>query len=428
MRQLLALFTVLLAAFSSARGSDFEREPILYSAATPDNVISRLQQRLNEGKESLAFDPDKGYLPAVLKALKVPISSQTLVFSKTSLQRHRIGPRMPRALFFNDDVYVGHCQKGDVVEISAVDSKLGTVFYTLDQESSAKPTFTRQTDNCLQCHASSQTRGVPGHLVRSVFPDVHGMPILSAGTYRVDQTTPLERRWGGWYVTGQHGNQTHLGNFIVRGREVARPVDNASGMNLADLGERFPRSNYLSPHSDIVALMVLEHQAEAHNLLTRANFEGRAALHMEETLNREMKAAPGYQWDSTRVRIRSVADALVDYFLFREEAPLTDKIQGSSDFSREFARQGPRDRKGRSLRDLDLTRRLFRYPMSYLIYSPSFDALPDRVREQVWERLDAILSGKDNRKEYAHLSAEDRQAIREILADTRTGTPASWKK
>src|SRR5262249_46659298 len=153
----------------------------------------------------LEFADEFGYLPSVLKEFKIPVSSQMLVFSKTSLQRDRISPRTPRAIYFDDDVYVGFCRLGEVMEVSVADTKLGTVFYTLRQQPPAKPQFTRHTENCLSCHASRH-QGIPAHMVRSVFPDRDGNPILSGGSYRVDQTTPIKNRWGGWYVTGTHGN------------------------------------------------------------------------------------------------------------------------------------------------------------------------------------------------------------------------------
>jgi hypothetical protein len=418
---------VVLSLAGVVRAADYERPPLAYSSSTPDNVISKLEVKLAAGKAKLEYDPGMGYLPALLRELGVPVSSQTLVFSQTSLQRQRISPRTPRALYFSDDVYVGYCHHGEVLEISAADAKLGTVFYTLAQNRDQPPRFARQTDNCLLCHASSQTQSVPGHLLRSVFADAQGQPLLSEGTYRVDQTTPFEQRWGGWYVTGTHGKQTHLGNLIVRTPRVARPVENPDSQNVTDLGDRIEKAAYLSAHSDLVALMVLEHQTEAHNLLTRANFEGRLAVAMEESLNREMKLPPDHSWDSTGVRIRSVGEALLRYLLFSQEPPLTEKVCGTSNFAQEFSQRGPCDARGRSLRDFDLEKRLFRYPLSYLIYSPSFAALPDRVKEYVWQRLDEVLTGKDTSKPFAHLSPEDRQAIREILLATHPNVPASWR-
>ena len=425
-RQATILITLTLCLPTGA-ADDFEREPIRYSASTPDNVVSRLQKQLAAGKVKLTRDEKSGYLRSLLKELQVPVSSQMLVYSKTSLQRNRISPRTPRALYFSDDAYVGYCAGGEVLELSAVDPKLGTVFYTLEQDANEKPRLMRQTDRCTLCHSSSQTQGVVGHVVRSVFSDSSGYPILSAGTYRVDQTTAIEKRWGGWYVTGTHGKQTHLGNLIVRTRNVDLPVDNEAGLNVTDLGERFQRSAYLTGHSDIVALLVMEHQTDTQNYLTRANFDTRQALHAEQALNKEMSLPTSHRWKSTDSRIRSVGDDLLRALLFSEEAPLTGKVRGTSTFAADFGKRGPRDARGRSLRDFDLGKRLFRYPCSYLIYSPSFDALPAPVRDYVLERLGKVLTGADEGKDFDHLSAADRKAIREILVATKPNLPTSWR-
>ncbi len=410
------------------RADDFDREPINYATSQPDNCIERLKQRIDQGSATLKFDSQRGYLPSVLQELNVSTTTQMLVFSKTSLQRQRIAPETPRALYFNDDVYVGFCQAGEVLEISAVDPQLGTVFYTLEQENSDKPKFVRQTDSCLLCHGSSQSQGIPGNLVRSVFPDAGGFPILSSGSFRIDQTSPVEKRWGGWYVTGEHGTQKHLGNLIVRGKQEPEEIDNSQGHNVTDLSSRFDVSAYLTPHSDIVALMVLEHQTMAHNLLTQANFTTRQALHYQATLNRELHEPPEHRWASTLSRIKSVGEPLVKYLLFSGEARLQCPIKGTSGFAEHFARQGPRDSQGRSLRDLDLQTRLFKYPCSYLIYSPAFDALPADVRDFVLQRLWTILQGEDQSPDFAHLTAADRTAIRQILLGTKPNLPDYWRK
>lgn len=421
-----AVIVALLAPWGVVYADDFDREPINYATSRPDNCISKLQQRMDQGQVTLKFDGQRGYLRSVLDELKVPLSSQMLVFSKTSLQRQRIAPPTPRALYFNDDVYIGFCQEGEVVEVSAVDAQLGTVYYTLDQHEADKPKFVRQTDSCLLCHGSSQAQGVPGHLVRSVYPDSEGFPILSSGSFRIDQTSPIEKRWGGWYVTGQHGTQKHLGNLIVRGKQEPEEIDNSKGLNVTELGSRVDLSVYLTPHSDIVALMVLEHQTMAHNLLTQANFVTRQALHYEATLNRELNEPAGHRWDSTLSRIKSVGEPLVKYLLFCGEARLQSPIKGTSGFAEEFVEKGPRDPQGRSLRDLNLQTRLFKYPCSYLIYSPSFDALPADVRDYVLQRLWNVLKGVDTSPEFAHLSAADRTAIREILVATKANLPKYW--
>jgi hypothetical protein len=321
-------------------------------------------------------------------------------------------------LYFTDDVYIGFCQEGEVLEISAVDPQLGAVFYTLDQDATLAPRFRRQTDNCLICHGSSQTKEIPGHVVRSVFADASGLPVLSSGTYRVDQTTPLKNRWGGWYVTGTHGDQTHLGNLVVRGRHDHDEVDNSAGLNQTCLDGRFDTSKYLTPHSDIVALLVLEHQADAHNFITRANFLTRQAMHHQQSLNRELKEPADRVWDSTKSRIKSAGEPLVEYLLFSGEAQLTAPIRGTSGFAEQFAQRGPRDRQGRSLRDLNLQSRLFKYPCSHLVYSPSFAALPHEVKDYVLGRMHEVLRGQDESEKFKHLTAADRAAIREILEDT----------
>lgn len=420
------LLTVLFAVVpAGARGEDFDAEPIRYRAAAPSNPVSRLEERIREGGAPLEYEDQFGYLRSVLKGLKVPESSQTLVFSKTSLQRNRISPATPRALYFNDDVYLGYCDRGDVLEISVADEKLGTVFYTLDQRRVDRPQFVRQDDNCLLCHGSSSTHGVPGHVLRSVYTDEGGFPILSAGTYRTDHTSPIEKRRGGWYVTGQQGTQTHLGNVCYE-ENSREPKPDADGRNRVRLPEQVQASRYLTPHSDVVALMVLEHQAQAHNLITKASFETRLALHTEAQLNRELNEPADKRWGSTTSRIRSAGEALVKYLLFKGEAPLEGPVSGTSDFAREFAARGPQDPRGRSLRDFDLTTRMFKYPCSYLIYSPSFDALPEAMRAYVYDRLHAVLTGRDTSPDFAHLTAEDRRAILEILTATKNNLPAAW--
>jgi hypothetical protein len=424
--------TLVVGLYASVIGQaiaqDFEQEPILYSQSEPNNRVSRLIERVDAGKTGLAHEEHFGYLRSLLAELDVPISSQMLVFSKTSLQRHRIAPRTPRALYFTDDVYIGFCQQGDVLEISAADPQLGTVFYTLDQDGQQPLRFRRQTDNCLICHGSSQTKGIPGHLVRSVFSDAAGLPILSAGTYRIDHTSRLEKRWGGWYVSGTHGDQKHLGNLIIRERDVPNEVDNSAGLNVASLAGRFDTSHYLSANSDIVALLVLEHQAGAHNYITQANFLTQQAMHYQHALNRELKEPPEHLWDSVKSRIKNAGEPLVEYLLFSGEANLTAPIQGTSGFAEEFARRGPRDRQGRSLHDFDLQTRLFKYPCSYLVYSPSFAALPKEVKDYVLSRMREILAGQDQSGKFTHLSTADRRAIEEILQETlpawSTSTPS----
>jgi hypothetical protein len=425
MRWATLLATIVLAGVATARAEDaFEQPPIEYSRSQPDNGVAKLQSQIERGEVELPFDAKFGYLPALLDALRIPRQSQMLVFSKTSLQRDRISPRTPRAVYFNDEVYLGYCQSGEVMEISVADAQLGAVFYSIKQVPAARPALVRQTHTCLQCHASGQSDGSPDHMVRSVYVDSSGLPLLTEGSHRVDHTTPFENRWGGWYVTGTHGRQTHLGNLVIRGAVTQRPIDNAQGQNVSDLSPRFSTDNYLSGHSDIVALMVLEHQAFVHNLITRANFATRQALRYEAEVNRALGEPPDHRLAGTASRIKHAGEKLLKGLLFVDEAPLTAPVAGSTDFAATFTGLGPRDAQGRSLRDFDLTRRMFKYPCSYLIYTAAFDGLPVEVKSHVAERLRAVLTGQDQSKEFAHLSAADREAIWQILGETK---PELWK-
>jgi hypothetical protein len=402
-----------------------DRPPLSYSTAAPDNPVAALIDKARSGKAILKHDDDHGYLASLLERLGIPTSSQVLVFSKSSLQRSRIGPKTPRAIYFNDEVAVGFCRHGEVLEIAAADPALGTAFYTLDQGGAGGPAFQRQTDNCLLCHASSANQGFPGHLARSVAVDRTGELILSRGSKRVDHTTPFEERWGGWYVTGTSGKQTHLGNRVFDGRSDGAAGED--GSNVTDLKGRFTVADYLTPHSDLVALMVLEHQGEAHNRLARANILTRMALVEQAEMNKALQRPAGERSEGVARRINAACESLVQYLLFCEEAPLKGAVSGTSAFAKEFAARGPFDSQGRSLRQFDLRTRMFRYPLSYLIYSRAFDGLPGEAKERVYLRLWEVLTGKDRSKEFAHLSAADRQAVLEILRETKKDLPAYWR-
>lgn len=424
-----ALFLVIAATPLSAFAQfDIEREPVNYLTTPLTDPISKLQKRLNAEEVRLAFEDKSGYLASVLKSLNVSETSQMLVFSKTSFQRNRINPRTPRAIYFNDDVYIGWCVNGDVVEVTAVDPQLGGVFYSLDQEEVDHPKFSRHTDTCTLCHASSVTQGIPGHLVRSVFPDSSGNPILSTTTYRTTAQSPLKHRWGGWYVSGTHGQQRHMGNMIAKSSREPEAFDPDAGANVTDLSKLVNVEPYLTPHSDIVAFLVFEHQAPAHNALTLANYQAKLALRDEEILRKMDKDSTPPRTESIQRRLDHSAELILKHFLFVEEAPLTDRVQGTSGFAEQFAARGLRDKRGRSLRDFNLQTRIFQYPCSYLIYSAAFDGLPAELKQITYRKLHDVLTGDDQSSTYQHLSKEDREAILGILLDTKLDLPKSWSR
>ena len=419
---LTASIGLALSPQAATARDEYEQPPIQYSQSTPDNRVAALQAAIDAGEIELHRAPRTGYLRPLLERLNVPIASQMLVFSKTSMQRGKISPRTPRAIYFNDDVYIGYCHAGDVIEVAVADPQLGAVFYTVDQANHERATLERQTHSCLQCHGATQSDDIPGFLVRSLFVGASGLPLLSEGSHRVDHTTPIENRWGGWYVTGTHGAQTHLGNLIVHDREAPRPWDNKNGQNVTDLDERFRTENFLTPRSDIVALMVFEHQTHVHNLITKANFAARQALRYEAELNRALDEPEGNRLESTTRRIANAGERLVEGLLFAGEAPIKGPIVGTSQFAEEFMAMGPRDKSGRSLRDLDLSSRMFKYPCSYLVYSPSFASLPSEMKSYVARRLREVVAGEGG-SAYEHLSAADRKNIGEILRETK---PDFW--
>ncbi len=424
-----AATAIVAYAFADLDGSYIlprDHAAIQYGSAPVHDRVAALQERLRAGKVKLEFREPHGYLDAVLKALDVPVSSQVLVFSKTSFQAPRISPRMARALYFGDDVYVGWVPGGDVLEFAAQDPQQGVVFYTMDQESGPKPRIDRR-DECLQCHASGGTLGVPGVVVRSVFVERSGMPLFQAGGFVTDHRSPLSQRWGGWYVTGTHGSQLHMGNVFAEDRDHPDQLDREKGANVADLKGRIDIGAYLEGHSDIVALMVLEHQTRMTNLITRVNYETRLALHEQQAINKALGQPEDQVSESARRRIDNASEALLKYMLFADEALLEAPVKGTSSFARDFEARGPRDEKGRSLRDLDLARRMFRYPCSYLIYSEAFDSLPPVVRERTYRRLWEVLTGADQSGLFARLTATDRNTIREILGDTKRDLPEYWR-
>jgi hypothetical protein len=408
---LIAAFAILFAgAVLSAQlltqPSLLRNHPAIgYGVTLPDNPIERLNQRLDTGEVALEFEPVRGYLRSVLDALDVPVESQVLVFSKTSLQAAKIGPSNPRAIFFNDDLSIGWVRTGDLLEVVVQDPRLGGVFYTMTQSPAGQPRF-RRDDSCVACHTFDATLNVPGMFVGSVFPGRDGMPQY-ASSYTTDHRSPFWIRWGGWYVTGQHGIDRHMANAVVTDTRNMAAMVTPETLHVTSLEGRFDMEGYLSPHSDVVALLVLEHQARMSNLITRLGWEARIG----DEANRSLEAA---------------AVEFVDYLLFVDEAPLEAPIAGTSAFARTFQHRGPRDRHGRSLRDLDLETRLLRYPCSYMIYHENFEALPDAARDAVYARLWAVLTGAVADPRYERLGADDRAAILQILRDTKKGLPASW--
>jgi len=380
-----------------------EHAGIRYFERPLTDRASRLACELESGSVRLTSRTDgSGYLASLLEHLDVTVDSQALVFSKTSFQAAKVSSRNPRAIYFSDDVAVGFVRGGRGIEVAAIDPVAGAVFYRLDDSASGAPRLTRQAE-CLTCHQGAATLGVPGLFVGSVFPNVEGTPSPS-GAIVTDHRTPFAERWGGWYVTGTHGEQRHRGNAVAEDPAEPETLETEGTQNLTSLAGRFAPAGYLSATSDLVALMTFEHQTQMSNFIVRMGWLARQGI------------APS----------ASEIDDLVAYLTFAEEAPLREPVHGVSQFTQSFPQRGPRDSHGRSLRDFDLEHRLFRYPLSYLIYSAAFDELPDGLRERIYSRLFEVLSGRDRSPRFSRLGEPERRAALEILRETKANLPACF--
>ena len=415
------VFVVLAVALSAASGmtalgqrgayrASRNHPAIQYSTGPTDNLVAALNRKLQAGGASLDYFGRSGYLTSVLDALDIPIESQITVFSKTSFQASHITSRNPRALFFADTVAVAWVRDAEVLEVATQDRRQGVVFYSLRQSPAESPRFVRE-EHCLLCHLSWDTLGVPGLQVLSTAP-LSSDPNAYATGFVSDHRSPLVERWGGYYVTGSTSGVAHMGNIEVTDVDDPPPPGTVPP-ELASLEGLFDAEGYPASHSDVVALMVLEHQARMTNLITRIGWEARRIEFREP--------ADGTEFDEL---IRDAAIDVVDYLLFVDEAPLPGPIVGTSGFAEWFAGREPRDSQGRSLREFDLQQRLFRYPCSYMIYTPAFNALPQLAKDAVYARLWHLLSGEATDEPYGRLSLADRRAIIEILRDTKPDLPA----
>jgi hypothetical protein len=405
---LLTLVAFLLK-FNETRAQPLDPSAMMYfefPKHTLRDPVSQLNQRIKQGTAELRFENRAGYLRSVLDALDVPVESQIAVFSKTSLQLQRIEPANPRTIFFNDSAAVAWV-RGGFIELASIDPQQGVLFYTIEQHLAPKAQIVPRQD-CLGCHISDLILGAPGLIIRSRFTAPTGMPLLILGGYLTDHRSPLEERWGGWYVTGSAGSAHHLGNALIADEDHPETSLVGPPPVLQSLEGKFDTGAYLSPYSDVAALMVFNHQMHMTDLLTRMSWEIRAAIHGGR---------------DTAGLLRDGARELVDYLLFADEAPLAGKMRGTSGFAERFAARGPADNRGRSLRQLDLEKRLLRYPCSYMIYSEQFDSLPDPARASIYRRMWQILSGEEKDPKYARLSPADRRAIIEILRETKKGLP-----
>lgn len=410
---------------------EYENAPIRYSDTTPNDATQRLESLMAAGKVKIDRTDAWTVLRDVMKQFDIPQESQVMVFSKTSKQNELINPQTPRVIYFGDNAYLGYCLGGSI-EVATIDPKLGPIFYLLaPDEEPSKPLHFQRDNSCLSCHGGSYTPEVPGLIVRSVYPGPEGHPITSQGSTVVDTTTPFADRWGGWYVTGKHGSVLHRGNVTATEKnDQTIDIDFKAGANVTSLARFFDVTPYKRKQSDIVALMVLEHQTSVQNILTKANQSSLRAMHMQTSLQRELGETVMSEPTGTARRIIDhCAEDIVEALLFKDEAALPDGgIEGDPAFQTAFTKRAPQCSDGRSLKDFQLLHRLFKYRCSYMVYSLTFHHLTAPLKQTVLNRLWTVLGGKDTTGEYAYLSETERGHIRRILAETLPGAPAEWKQ
>lgn len=404
----------------------YGRKPVDYFGKELNDAVSKVSKQLDSGKAALVADDRFGYLLSVLDLLNVPLESQVLVYSKTARTPDLVSPKTPRAVFFNDEVSVAWIPESRELEITTVDPVKGINFYTLSQPSDTlapseearpedtpakavetSPRFLRR-DRCLACHAGRPTLEVPGLLLRAFQTDHTGKPVV--GYSRVTHELSYEKRWGGWYVTDSPPQLIHRGNLIGQKENARHKATPGFASSLDDLRQKFDVNGYPYLRSDLVAHLVLAHQVHGTNLLIRAALESR--------LNRRS----------------DVETKLLRYFVFADEARLelspetAASVRRNSEFAETFESRGPHAPAGNSLRKLSLNGRVFKYRLSYLVYSQLFEELPVDYRNRLLNRLWEGLHSSSDDEDFGHLADDERRSIIEIVRATVPRLPECWEE
>lgn len=394
---------------------DFKAPPHNYWSRPVKDRFSLLKEGLSSGTIPLDTSSEKGFVVSLLAALQVPVSSQMLVFSATSLQLPKISLRNPRALYFTDDLYVGWVPGGQI-EIVSLDPDVGGVYYIMDvPRRPDAPLNIERSTRCMNCHGATDTGFVPGLVLSSVIPGANGGSLISFRQESLGHGVPLSERFGGWLVTGLGNLKEHRGN--VTGR--------LSGDDLSttpvEFGSTFNISRYPSSGSDLLPQLLHEHQAGFITIALEATYRSRVAL----------DAGGGTVPPDRAAEMDTAAAKLTDYLLFKDEVPLpAGGVAGEAAYLKDFAAiNRTADATGRSLRDLDLKTRLLRYRCSYMIYSPVFTGLPPDMKSRVYQHLAKALAPAaegTSGEPYAYLGQDEKSAIRDILKATLKDLSEGW--
>lgn len=401
---------VLCSAQAQPAFDEIYESPHNYLQCRPADRFTRLKDALESGEIALDRSSEKAFVVSLLKALDIPVSSQMLVFSTTSLQLSLISPSNPRALYFNEEVYLGYVPGGRI-EIVSLDPQLGGIFYILDIPINGASFSIERTGRCMNCHAGADTGHVPGLVVKSVIPGPTGGSLTA---YRLAQTghgIPFAERFGGWHVTGEHAITNHLGNLtgeLAAGKLTRIPNPP---------GQRFRFEKYPAATSDILPQLLHEHQAGFVNRVVEAGYRARTALHIGSG---QLTAAQAAELDEQ-------ARIIARYLLFVDEVPLPPGgVGGDETYKQDFRRNRRATAGGLSLKDFELQTRLFKHRCSYMIYSPVFTGLPPEMKQRVYAKLGQALSLTDTNPDFAHLQLAEKRTIRDILKATLTDLPEVW--
>lgn len=386
---------------------DYKAPPHNYWDREPQDVFTKLMKRMQSGEVKLDTSDEKSFASSVLAALDVPVSSQLLVYSATSMQSERINARNPRALYFNEDVYVG-VVPGGLVEVLSIDPELGGVFHVFDYPKPGVPPRVDRPTKCFNCHATNATQRLPGLIAESVAPLPNGGSYESYRGKEQGHQIPLADRFGGWHVTSSKPfGPSHEGAY-------AQTTPNGVRIVRIKPGEMSDLRKHLVPTSDILAHLVHEHQLGFDNRVVQASY-----------LGREMEAK-GKLDASDEERLNDKAREIVRYMLFADEAKLpAGGISGDPQFIKDFQRNKKPAAGGVSLKDFDLRTRMFKHRCSYMIYTPQWEKMPAIIKSRIYAGMKAALAGKD--RSFAYLGDEERRNIVAILRATLPDLPADWR-
>ena len=378
-----------------------------YWNRTPRDPFTLIKDDLEQGRLPLDESSEKAYLVSLLKALEIPVETQMLVYSTTSLQLSLISPRSPRALYFNDDIYLGYVPGGKI-EIVSIDPELGAIFYIFDIPSGGARPVAERSRRCMNCHSDEETREVPGIVIKSVIPGPTGGSLESYRGGLSGHDIPLSDRFGGWHVTGEGSLDKHWGNLTGRFTPqgiVTTPLPP---------GERFDWSTFPVETSDLLAHLLHEHQAGFVNRVVESHYRLRTAL----------AKGKGKLLESDRSDMERQVEELTRSLLFADEAPLPEGgLTGDPGLKEAFLAAAKKSSEGASLRDFDLKTRLFQNRCSYMIHTALFQSLPDGFRRRVYQRMDRALAASPADPEFAHLRPDEKTRIRAILEETIADLP-----